>query len=406
MDYITELYCLVDDFWQSVKEKIDNYMISDDKKHRGRQSILSLSEMTTLVILFHSMRFRQFKKFYQYVSIFMRREFPRLLSYNRFIKLMPRCIVLLTVLFDSLKGSCSGVSVVDSTPLVVCDNLRISRHKVFDGYAERGKSSTGWFFGFKLHVIINHPGEIISARLTAGNVDDRKPVPDMASGIFGDLFGDKGYLSNSLKEKLKDMGINLITKVRRNMKKVKHTDFEKAVLSKRAVIETVFDELKNLCQIEHSRHRSINNFIVNLLSGLVAYCLMDKKLSLSISTSAPCVDSMIAYPELRLMKERCQQPAGSTSAGSTQRAWRCRDWRSAGRRTNSYSGTTCRRHSALLATRHGVAAVCRSVVAARILVPAVAAAVRAVRSSGAVYFWRVGGLQPATAGGGEKLQHR
>lgn len=252
MDYITELYCLVDDFWQSVKEQIDNYMISDDKKHRSRQSILSLSEMTTLIILFHSMRFRQFKKFYQYVSIFMRREFPRLLSYNRFIELMPRCIVLLTVLFDSLKGSCTGVSVVDSTPLAVCDNLRISRHKVFDGYAERGKSSTGWFFGFKLHVIINHLGEIISARLTAGNVDDRKPVPDMASGIFGDLFGDKGYLSNSLKEKLKDMGINLITKVRRNMKKVKHTDFEKAVLSKRSVIETVFDELKNLCQIAHS----------------------------------------------------------------------------------------------------------------------------------------------------------
>ncbi|EAA0898910.1 IS982 family transposase, partial [Salmonella enterica subsp. enterica] len=102
------------------------------------------------------------------------------LSYNRFIELMPRCIVLLTVLFDSLKGSCTGVSVVDSTPLAVCDNLRISRHKVFDGHAGRGKSSTGWFFGFKLHVIINHLGEIISAHLTAGNVDDRKPVPDMA----------------------------------------------------------------------------------------------------------------------------------------------------------------------------------------------------------------------------------
>ncbi len=288
MDYITELYCLVDDLWQSVKEKIDNYMISDDKKHTNRQSILSLSEMTTLIILFHSMRFRQFKMFYQYVSIFMRREFPRLLSYNRFIELMPRCIVLLTVLFDSLKGSCTGVSVVDSTPLAVCDNLRISRHKVFDGYAERGKSPTGWFFGFKLHVIINHPGEIISARLTAGNVDDRKPVPDMASGIFGDLFGNKGYLSNSLK-RTKRHGHHLITKVRRNMKKVKHTDFEKAVLSKRSVIETVFDELKNLCQIEHSRHRSINNFIFNLLSGLVAYFLMDKKPSLSVSTSPPAL---------------------------------------------------------------------------------------------------------------------
>lgn len=212
-----------------------------------------------------------------------------MLSYNRFIELMPRCIVLLTVLFDSLKGSCTGVSVVDSTLLAVSDNLRISRHKVFDGHAEWGKSSTGWFFGFKLHVIINHFGEIISARLTTGNVDDRKPVADIVSGIFGDLFGDKGYLSNSLKDKLKDMGINLITKVRRNMKKVEHTDFEKAVLSKRSVIETVFDELKNLCQLEHTRHHSINNFIVNLLSGLVAYCLMDKKPRLLVSTSAPAL---------------------------------------------------------------------------------------------------------------------
>lgn len=178
---------------------------------------------------------------------------------------MPRCIVLLTVLFNSLKWSCTGVSVVDSTSLVVCYNLRISRHKMFDGYAERGKSSIGWFFGFKLHVIINHLGEIIRAHLTSGNVDDRKPVPDMVSGIFGDLFGDKSYLSNSLKEKIKYMGINLITKVRRNMKKVKHTDFGKAVLSKRSVIETVFDELKNLCQIEHSRHRSI------ITSSLIYY---------------------------------------------------------------------------------------------------------------------------------------
>lgn len=172
VDCITELYCLVDDFWQSVKEQFDNHMISDDKKHRNRQSILSLSEITTRVILFHSMRFRQFKKFYQYISMFMRREFPRLLSYNRFIELMPRCIVFLTVLFNSLKGSCTGVSVVDSTLLVVCDNLRISRHKVFDGHAGRGKSSTGWFFGFRLHVVINHPGEIISAHLTSGNIDD------------------------------------------------------------------------------------------------------------------------------------------------------------------------------------------------------------------------------------------
>lgn len=217
----------------------------------------------------------------------MHREFPTLLSYNRFIELMSRCIVLLTMLFDSLKGRCTGISVVDSTPLAVCDNLRISRHKVFDGYAERGKSPTGWFSEFKLQVIINHLGEIISVRKISGNVDDRASVQDMANGIFGGLFSDKSYLSNLRKEKLKYMRVNLITKVRRHMKKVKYTDFEKTVLSKRFVIETIFDELKNLCQIEHSRHCSIINFIVNILSRLVAYFLMDKKPCLSVSTSAP-----------------------------------------------------------------------------------------------------------------------
>lgn len=206
MDYITELYCLVDDFWQSVKERIDNYMISDDKKHRSCQAMLSISEVATLVIFFHTMRFRQIKKFYLYVNTLMRREFPRFPSYNRFIELIPRCNVFLTALFDSLKGQCTRLSVVDSTPLAVCDNHRISRHKVFDGYAEWGKNSTGCFFGFKLHVVINHLGEIISVRLTAGNVDDRRPVPDMANGIFGDLLGDKDYLSNSLKEKTKRHG--------------------------------------------------------------------------------------------------------------------------------------------------------------------------------------------------------
>lgn len=286
MDDITELYCYVDDFYQSVREQVHNNMISEDKKSRNRQTMLSISEIVTLVLLFHSSRFRQIKKFYQYVGLFLRKEFPRLPSYNRFIELMPRSTVFLTVLFESLKGECTGISIVDSTPLAVCDNRRISRHRVFSGSAERGKSSTGWFFGFKLHLIINHLGEILSARLTAGNIDDRKPLVDMVNNVTGQLYADKGYLSNSLKEQLKDMGISLITKVRRNMKAVTNTEFEKAVLSKRSVIETVFDELKNLCQIEHTRHRSINNFVVNLLSGLVAYCLMEKKPRLAVKSLA------------------------------------------------------------------------------------------------------------------------
>jgi len=140
----------------------------------------------------------------------------------------------------------------------------------------------GWFFGFKLHAIINSKGELVRIKLTPGNTDDRKPLPGMCNGLFGLLFADKGYISKVLAEALKDMGVKLVTTLKKNMKPVALTAFEKAVLKRRALIETVFDELKNLCQIEHTRHRSAANFVVNLMAGIVAYCLSDAKPSLPL----------------------------------------------------------------------------------------------------------------------------
>jgi transposase len=176
-------------------------------------------------------------------------------------------MMALSALLEQLKGSCSGLAIVDSTPIAVCDNLRIKRHHVFKDMAARGKTSTGWFFGFKLHALINHLGEIVNVYLSPGNVDDRKAIPHLVKGIVGKLYADKGYLSKSLTERLKTIGINLVTKVRRNMKPVARSDFDNALLRQRSLIETVFDHMKNLCQIEHTRHRSPINFVVNLLGG-------------------------------------------------------------------------------------------------------------------------------------------
>jgi transposase len=244
MESLTELFCLIDDFCMGFE----------------------LSELMTLAVLFYQLRFRQFKSFYlAYACRFLRKEFPDLPSYQRCVELMPRCVVPLAALFDALKAQCSGISIVDSTPIAVCDNLRIARHKVFAGLAARGKSSTGWFFGFKLHVVINHRGEILAIRLTPGNVDDRKPVPKLCQSLFGKLFGDKGYLAKWLSEMLAEQDVHLITKVRKNMKPIELTPFDQALLRQRSLIETVFDELKNLCQIEHTRHRSCLNFVVNLM---------------------------------------------------------------------------------------------------------------------------------------------
>lgn len=284
MDNLTELYCLIDDFCKTIEADCPTVLLGNGQVKRQRDASLSTAELITLVVLFHQIRYRQFKAFYlNHVKVWMRHDFPNLPSYNRCIEWLPRCIGALSLLFHALKGACTGVSIADATALAVCDNRRIRRHRVFKDTAERGKTSMGWFFGFKLHVIINHLGQLLNARLTPGNVDDRVPVPQMVKNIFGKLYADKGYIGQKFSQRLKDLGVDLITKVKRNMKPVQRSAFDQAVLNRRSLIETVFDELKNLCQIEHSRHRSPANFAVNLLGGLVAYCLMPNKPKLPLT---------------------------------------------------------------------------------------------------------------------------
>jgi hypothetical protein len=208
--------------------------------------------------------------------------FPRLVSYNRFVELMPSALVPLCGYLQSRKGRCSGISFIDSTSLIVCHNRRIHSHKVFAGCARRGKTSVDWFYGFKLHLVINDCGELLNVRLTPGNTDDRRPVPELVKGLFGKLFGDKGYVSQPLFELLYDEGVQLVTKLKRGMKSRLMPLLDKIMLRKRAIVESVMDQLKNISQIEHSRHRSVANCLVNLVAGLIAYTWREKKPSLNI----------------------------------------------------------------------------------------------------------------------------
>lgn len=155
-----------------------------------------MSEVMTILIYFHEMRFRDFKTYYVgYVRGHLHREFPRAVSYQRFVELMPDTVGPLCAYLQTCYGQCSGLSFVDSTPLAVCHNRRIRQHRVFRDLAQRGKTSVGWFYGFKLHIVINHRGELLACQLTPGNTDDRRPVPKLTEGLWGRLFGDKGYLS-------------------------------------------------------------------------------------------------------------------------------------------------------------------------------------------------------------------
>jgi hypothetical protein len=287
MDSLTELFCDVDDFCQSFVPVWRKQMLSAGEIQRQRERSLSISEIMTILIHFHQSHYRNFKAYYtEYVLVRLRREFPGLVSYNRFVEFIPSVLVALCVyLRTACFGTCSGVSFIDSTALAVCKNPRIHSHKVFTGLAQRGKTSTGWFFGFKLHLIFNDRGELLNLLLTPGNVDDRKPVPKMVRQLFGKLFGDKGYLSKTLRDELlRTFNVQLLTGIRSNMKNMLMPLMDRILLRKRAIVETIIDQLKNISQIEHSRHRSPANFLVNLICGLIAYCRQPKKPSLGLGT--------------------------------------------------------------------------------------------------------------------------
>ncbi len=209
-----------------------------------------------------------------------------MVSYSRFVALIPQVMIPLLAYLQSRFGACTGISFIDSTELSVCDPKRISQHRVFALDAARGKTSMGWFFGFKLHLAVNDRGELLACCLTPGNCDDRAPGPRMVTRLRGKLIGDRGYISASLAELLFEQGLHLITRLRKNMKnRLMHLS-DKLLVRKRAIIESIIDQLKNISQIEHSRHRSPTNFVVHLIAGLIAYCHQDKKPGLHLDKHA------------------------------------------------------------------------------------------------------------------------
>jgi hypothetical protein len=281
---ILELFCSVDDFWQQFAPQWQQDLLTSGQRQRRRVTQLHPSEIMTILILFHQSHYRASKPINtQYVQCHLHGEFPTLVSYQRFVEVMPTVLVPLVASLHTCMGQCSGISFIDSTPLAVCHTARIHTHRVFDGRAARGKTSVGWFYGFKLHLVVNHQGDLLAFCLTPGNVDDRHPVPKLAKGLLGKLVGDKGYLSLPLAQHLLvTQGLQLITKLRKNMHNRLLDWSDKLLLRKRAIIETITDQLKNISQIEHSRHRSPINFLVNLIAGLIAYCHQPKKPSLGV----------------------------------------------------------------------------------------------------------------------------
>jgi hypothetical protein len=249
LDKLIFLFCSVDDF---IKE-IENQGLKrlGSSKKRGPKSKLSLSEILTIYILYHSSNFRNFKSYYLAFKNDYKEYFPNLVSYNRFVELIPYTLPVLTIYLYSLMKKPSIANFIDSTSIKICKNKRIKRNKVFKGLARQGKTTVGWFHGFKLHIIVNEYGELLAFSITPGNVSDINPVFKMCEmfKIKGKIFGDKGYISSELFEKLFNKGVHLFTTLRRNMKNKLMETYTKIMLRKRSIIETINDQLKNISDI-------------------------------------------------------------------------------------------------------------------------------------------------------------
>lgn len=286
MDNLVELYCVVDEFAKKFFPEFEKNQIELGIKKRRRACALSPSEIMTLMIYFHQLRFRDFKTYYiHYVEKHLSEAFPDLVSYNRFVELMPTILLPLCFFIHMQQKSETGIYFIDATVIKACHVKRASSNKVFKGIAKKSKSTMGWFFGFKLHLLINDKGEILAFKITPGTTDDRVPVDKMTQGLTGKLFGDRGYISQELFDKLYQRGLQLITRIKKNMQNKLMPLIDKLLLRKRAIIESVNDQLKNISQIEHTRHRSVNNFMVNLVAALAAYALQPKKPSLNLEHS-------------------------------------------------------------------------------------------------------------------------
>ena len=248
---ILKLFCYVDDLFQWLVTR-ENAKLSGVARERGPAPRLRLSEVMTVLIHFHQSQYRDFKAYYaQHACKHMRSEFPALVSYTRVVELIPSALPAMCLYLRVRFGQRTGPAFIDSTPLSVRRNKRIGRHRVFAEVARRGKRSMGWFYGFKLHLIVNDQGELLAVQLTPGNTDDRKPVAQMTKWLWGKLVGDRGYLSQALFEQRFALGLQLIaadrplpiTPIRKNMQNRLVVLEDKLLTNKRSVIGTIVDQL-------------------------------------------------------------------------------------------------------------------------------------------------------------------
>ncbi len=279
---LVSIFCEIDDFCKELDKNMSQLQLTGPSKgRRGPACCLSISEIMTVQILFQMVGYRNFKTFYtSFLQIYWKPYFPRLPSYQCFVELTHRALYPLTLFAQLKSGKKTGIYYIDGSCLPVCHLKRSKRNKVFREIAQYGRTSVGWFFGLKIHLVINNLGEMIAFKITRGNVHDGAAAKSLLLSLEGLAFGDKGYIGKKLFDELLKNGLKLITRKRKNMKeKLLVNDYEKQLLNQRNLIETVFDCLKHKYHVWHTRHRSIINAMTNLIAALAAYAIEPLKVS-------------------------------------------------------------------------------------------------------------------------------
>jgi len=281
---LDDLFCDVDDFCRRFLPDWHRQQLQHGERKRVRGCRLALSEIMTILIPFHPSHYRDFKAYYLlYVCRHLAGAFPDRLRYNRLVALIPPALIPRCGSLQTRNGPATGIALLDATSLLVCHNRRIPSPKVFQQLARRGQTAVGWFSGFQLHLVVHDRGDLLAFPLPPGKVDARKPVPRLVKGLTAKLFGERGYLSPKRFETLWEQDLPLITPLRKTRRNKLLPLADNLLLRKRALIETIHDQLKTISQIEPTRHRSVINWMVNLLAGLVASTPQPKKPSLDLS---------------------------------------------------------------------------------------------------------------------------
>ena len=271
--------------------EVDNLVIAYKKyqkrkgrlpvQKQGRRPALNGAEICTVLVAYHFSGYKCFEYYYKNsIQKHFKDCFPDAPSYECFLSYIPRVtdMMYLWLLYSCSQSKRTGLYFIDSKKLEVCHLKREKSNRVFKDYARKGKSSMGWFYGLKIHLVINNLGQIISFKLTSGNTADNNQdlLQYLLKSLEGCCVGDKGYLTK-LFDFFYENGLHILTKPKKNMKNKLMPPLWNKIIDKRGVIESVFDILTSICDIEHSRHRKPQNAFTHIFGSLIAYQFLDKK---------------------------------------------------------------------------------------------------------------------------------